>query len=264
VRRLGLIGAACALALATAGCGGTSAGSVVSETSKNLAKIHSGVLDLKLMVTPRGGGQPFGFELRGPFSIRPGKLPVARVAYTQTANGHSATATFVSDGTRAWVVSSGGTKPLSAAQAVALRGSAQVLGGGGGGLSSFDVGAWLRQPKLSDGGTVGGAPTDRITGQLDVVSAANGLMGFAALAGRNATQIAGADATRLRDATRSSSVAVLTGKKDRLLRRLSLSADLGFAVPAALKAALGTTVGAKVDFLLAVDKPNEPVVVHGP
>jgi hypothetical protein len=111
---------------------------------------------------------------------------------------------------------------------------------------------------------VHGAPTDEVTGDLDVVAAANGLMGFAALAGRDATRIEGADAARLRKAVRSSSVDVLTGKDDRLLRRMTLSADLGFDVPAALKRALGTNVGAKIDFLLAVTDPNAPVVVHGP
>jgi hypothetical protein len=261
VKRLALIALAAA---SLTGCGGSSAGSVVSETTSNLGKIHSGVLDLKLMITPHGGGQPFGFELKGPFSLRPGKLPVARVAYTQTANGTSGTATFVSDGTRAWVVSSAGTRPLTAAQAAPLMGATQALGGSGGGLSGFDVGAWVNHAKVSDGGAVGGAQTDEITGDLDVVAAANGLMGFAALAGRNATQIAGADATRLRDAVKSSSVDVFTGKDDRLLRRMALSADLGFDVPAGLKNALGTNVGAKIDFLLAVTDPNKPVVVHRP
>jgi hypothetical protein len=262
VKRLALIALAAA---ALAGCGsGSNAGSIVSETTDNLGKIHSGVLDLKLMVTPHGGGEPFGFELKGPFSLRPGKLPVARVAYTQTANGTSGTATFVSDGTRAWVVSPAGTRPLTAAQAAPLVGATQALGGSSGGLSGFDVGAWVKHATVSDGGTAGGAATDEITGDLDVVAAANGLMGFAALAGRNATEIAGADATRLRDAVHSSSVKVLTGKDDRLLRRMSMSADLGFDVPAGLKNALGTNVGAKIDFLLAVTDPNTPVVVKAP
>jgi hypothetical protein len=261
VKRLAVIALAAA---GLAGCGGSTGGSLVSQTTNNLAKIHSGVLDLKLMVTPHGKGKPFGFELKGPFLLRPGKLPIARVAYTQTANGTSATATFVSDGKRAWIVSKGGTRALTATQASPLEGATQALGGSGGGLSGFDLAAWLKNPKVSDGGTAGGASADRITGDLDVVAAANGLMGFAALAGRNASQIAGADATRLRDAVRSSSVDVLTGKDDHLLRRVALSADLGFDVPAALKNALGTNVGAKIDFLLAVTDPNKPVVVHAP
>jgi hypothetical protein len=261
VRRLALIAFAAA---SLAGCGGSNGSSVVSETTRNLGKIHSGVLDMKLTVTPHGGGRPFGFEIKGPFSLRPGKLPLARVAYTQVANGRSGTATFVSDGKRAWVLSSLGTRQLTATQAAPLMSAARAFGSPGGGLSTFDVGAWIDHAKVSDGKLVHGAPTDEVTGDLDVVAAANGLMGFAALAGRDATRIEGADAARLRKAVRSSSVDVLTGKDDRLLRRMTLSADLGFDVPAALKRALGTNVGAKIDFLLAVTDPNAPVVVHGP
>lgn len=257
--RLAAIALALAAALAAAGCGGPSAKSTVADTTKNLAKIHSGVLDLELLVTPRSG-DPFGFALKGPFSLRPGKLPVARVAYTQTANGQSATATFVSDGARAWVVASGRTTELSAQQAASLRTSTKALGGSGGGLSSFDVASWIRDPKVADGGN----STDRVTGTLDVVSAANGLMGLAALAGRSGTPIEGKDADRLRSATQDSRVELLTGKDDRLLRRLELSADLGFDVPQTLKNTLGTSVGAKIDFVLAVGRPNTPVTVKGP
>jgi hypothetical protein len=263
VKLLAVTVAGAVVALSASGCGGSSAVSLVSQTTRNLEKIQSGVLDLKLMITPHGG-EPFGFELKGPFSLRPGKLPIARVAYTQTANGKSASATLVSDGVHAWVVSRTGTRSLTAAQAAPLQGATKVLSGPSGGLSGFDVGAWLKHPTVSDGGTVGGAATERIKGDLDVVAAANGLMGFAALAGRNAAEIIGTDATRLQDAVRASSVHVLTGKDDRLLRRLVMSADLGFDVPATLKNALGTSVGAKIDFLLAVERPNSAVVVHGP
>jgi hypothetical protein len=41
-----------------------------------------------------------------------------------------------------------------------------------------------------------------------------------------------------------------------------ITGDLG--VPAALENALGTNVGAQIDFLLAVTDPNKPVVVHAP
>jgi hypothetical protein len=86
----------------------------------------------------------------------------------------------------------------------------------------------------------------------------------AALAGRNVPAIQGSDADRLKAATKSSSIELLTSKGSHLLRRLSVSADLGFNVPASLKQALGADVGAKVDFLLAVARPNAHVVVQGP
>jgi outer membrane lipoprotein-sorting protein len=240
------------VALAVAGCGSSRASSVVSETGKNVAKIHSGVLDLKLLVTPHDGSAPFGFELKGPFSLEPGKPPVARIVYTQIANGKSAIATLVSTGKRVWVISGSGTKELPAAQARGLSFS--------GGFSGMDIGSWIRNAKVSNDGP----GVDRVTGTLDVVAAANGLTGVAALAGRTVPTIQGDDAKRLEAATTASQVELLTSTGDRLLRRLSVSADLGFNVPASLSQALGTKVGTKIDFMLAVKRPNSRVVVQGP
>jgi hypothetical protein len=240
------------LTLAIAGCGGSSASSVVSATGKNVSKIHSGVLDMRLVVTPRDGETPFGFELKGPFSLRSGKPPLARIVYTQMTNGHSAEATLVSNGQHVWVISNGATKELSAAQAEGLSFP--------GGFSGMDIGSWIRNAKLKH--SAGGL--DRVTGTLDVVAAANGLTGVAALAGRSLPAIQGDDAKRLEAATTSSNVELLTSTSDRLLRRLRVSADLGFHVPAPLSQALGTKVGAKIDFVLAVARPNSHVVVHGP
>jgi hypothetical protein len=238
------------LVLVPVGC--SDSANVVSQTGKNVAKIQSGVLDLKLIVTPHSAGHPFGFELKGPFSLRDGKLPIARIVYTQIANGHSANATFVSNGSQAWVVSSSGTRKLSAAAAQGLTFS--------GGFTGMDIGSWLKDARVSDGGP----GLDKVTGTLDVVAAANGLRDVAALAGRNVPAIQGSDAERLQGATKSSSIELLTSKGTRLLRRLTVAADLGFNVPAALKQALGAGVGVKVDFLLAVARPNTRVVVQGP
>jgi hypothetical protein len=237
------------VALTAAGCGGSS---VASQTGRNVSKIHSGVLDLKLLVTPHGGGKPFGFELRGPFALREGKLPIARIALTQMANGSSATATFVSDGAHAWVVTDKTTRELPAAQAKGLS--------FGGGFTGMNIGSWIEDAKVSDAG----AGVDRVTGRLDVVAAANGLNGVAALAGRSLPKLAGDDAKRLQEATKSSNVVLLTGKDDRILRSLAVAADLGFDAPAALKRALGADVGARIEFRLAVARPNSRVVVHGP
>lgn len=233
-----------------AGCGGSR--DVASQTGANVSKITSGVLELELLVRPHGGGSPFGFELRGPFALRSGGLPVARIAYTQTANGRSATATFVSNGRKAWIVSDAGTRQLSAAQTHGLA--------FGSTFSGLDLGSWIKDEKVS----AGPPGLERVTGTLDVVAAANGLRGIAGLSGRNVPQISGGDADRLRSATRSSSVVLLTTKAGHLLRRLTVSADLGFAVPASLERALGSSVGARVDFLLAITHPDSHVVVSGP
>ena len=103
-----------------------------------------------------------------------------------------------------------------------------------------------------------------VSADLDVVDAANGLLGLLRQLGRAAPTIQGAEADRLRDAVQSSSFDVWTREQDHLLRRLQLSADLGLDVPASLQRVLGKVVGAKVEFELAVDHPNEPVTVMPP
>jgi len=253
-----------AAALAVAGCGGgTDPNKVVTQTAQNLGTIRSGTLGLRLIVTPRDGKQPFGFVLQGPFSLRRAGLPVARITYTQIANGRSASATLVSDGSKAFVTSKGTTVELPPRQEQALRLSGAALAASGG-LGQLQIGDWMENPKLSDGGSVGGAQTDRITADLNVVNATNGLLELARLLGRNAQPLPPADDGRLQRAVRSSSFVVYTGKQDRLLRRLKLVANLGFDVPAQLKAALGNVVGAKIDFQLDVANPNEPVTVAKP
>jgi hypothetical protein len=245
-------------AVLAAGCGGgggRSAQDVLGQTASKLGAIHGGVLGLKLLVTPQGNGQPFGFELHGPFTLAKGGLPVTNMAYTQIANGQQATATLVSNGTDAHVEIGGKQVPLSPAQTASLRQAAtQLTGKGKGGRLALDK--WVADAKVSDGGTVGGAKTDKVAGRLDVAEAVNGLLEFARLSGRNVGQLTTTDRKRLQDAVRASSFVVYSGKDDHVLRKLQLAFDIGFDVPAELKAALGTLVGAKVEFELDVANPK--------
>src|SRR5919201_1997512 len=114
------------------GCGGGNAKHVLAATADNLAKIHSGRLDLRFVVVPSKGDE-FGFTLRGPFALRRGSLPVARIAYTQIANGRRATAVLVSSGSSAYALVGAKRVALSAAQQEELRMAASQLGSGGGG-----------------------------------------------------------------------------------------------------------------------------------
>jgi hypothetical protein len=243
--------------LAGCGGGGPNAQDVLEQTASNVGKIRSGTLALKLLVTPGGEGRPFGFELHGPFQLGGGSnaLPVTRLTYTQIANGSRATATLVSNGTDAYVDTGGKKLPLSPDQADTLeRAGAQLRGAGVG--ARLAVGSWLDDAKASDGGEVGGASTDKVTAKLDVVAAVEGLVSVVRLSGRRVPALTDADAKRLRDAVRSTSFALYSGKKDRLLRKLDMSVDFGFDVPPDLKAALGELVGAKVEFELAVSNPR--------
>ena len=244
------------VATLAAGCGGGGAHDVLSKTADNLGKIRSGDLTLRLVVSPRSGTRGrVGFELKGPFALRNGKLPVAKVAYTQIAGANQATATFISTGTRAWAESNGRLRELSPVETEGIR---QASAGGPGGLG-LDIASWVKDPKVESDGDL-----DHVSAQLDVVNAANGLLGLLRNLGRAAPTIEGSEADRLRKAVTSSTFDVWTTKRDRLLRRLLLKAELGFNTPSELQRVLGNVVGAKIDFELAIARPNQPVKVSAP
>lgn len=257
---------------ALAGCsigGGGDADEVLAQTAANLGDIRSGTLDLRLIVEPREG-EEFGFELHGPFALadESGALPVLDVEYTQIVDGRSGTISLVSTGEEAFAVVDGQAYELGEEQTVELQAASGALGGSGGGAGSglveLPIDAWVVDPEVEDGGEVGGADTDHVAGELDVVAATNGLIDLARAFGRPLPRLEEADADRLRDSARETNFDVWTGKDDRLLRRLVLAAELGLEVPEELRAALGDLVGATITFELGVTDPNEDVSVEAP
>ena len=255
--------AALLAALALAGCGGgSSAENVLSETAANLEKIRSADLRFRLVV--ESGGKEAGFELVGPFALaRDGALPVAELAYTQIAGSERATATFISTGRQAFVRLGDATYVLPEEQVRELRGGG--LEAGDGGLAELEIGDWLVGPKLSDGGEVGGAESDRIRAQLDAVAAGNDLLSLARSLGAGVpSDLAGKSADQLRGAVRSAEIDVFTGKEDRLLRRLVIDADLAADVPAELRSALGDLASAHFRLELELGSPNREVSVEPP
>jgi hypothetical protein len=253
------------LALALTACGGGSSGptGVLQETSDNLGDIRSGDLTLRMHV--EGGGKQAGFELQGRFALADeGELPVADLDYTQIAGDKEEKVRLISTGEKAFVAIGNDVYKLPEKQTASLRSAGGQVSGDSG-LGSLDIGGWLIQPKLSDGGEVAGVETDRIQADLDVVRAANDILALiAGLDGRQATQLEGRNAEQLRAATKSATIDVHTGKDDRLLRRLVIEARLGADVPAKLRDQLGGLANARFTFELAIADPNEDVEVQEP
>ena len=136
-----------------AGCGQSDSQRILSQTADNLGKIHSGDLTLRLVVSPREGTKGrVGFELRGPFALRQGGLPVAKIAYTQIAGDRKATATFISTGTNAYAEINGIAYELPASATDAVR---RAAGGGkaSGGLGRLEIDSWVDHPVVTDGVT---------------------------------------------------------------------------------------------------------------
>ena len=258
----------CLLAVvpALAGCsllgggGGGDAEDALGETADNLAEIRSGTLDLRLLVEPRDGDE-FGFELNGPFELpeEEGALPELDLDYTQIAGGRRATVGLVATGGQAFTVVDGQAYELSDDEADELVTAARSLRG----LARLPIDEWIDEPELTDGGKIRGAETDLVRGDLDLVAAANGLIDLARGFGPPLPNLAGANADRIREAARETSIEVWTGVDDRLLRRLLLEAELG-EVPGPLGLLLGDLVPANITFELGVTDPNRPVTVEAP
>ena len=110
------------------------------------------------------------------------------------------------------------------------------------------------------GGEVGGAETDHVSADVDVVRVTNDLLALARGFGAAGPQLLrGRNAKELEDAVNETSFDLWSGKKDHLLRRLQIGAEFGLDVPQELARALGDVVGAKVTFELAVTNPNKLV-----
>lgn len=243
-----------------AGCGGADPDAALRDTSRSLSRIHSGDLTMRLVISPaRGPGA--GFRMQGPFSLqRRARLPVARIAYTQIRGRQQVPATLISTGTSAYVSVDGVTYRLAPGDADALR----IVSRGARGLDGLqlDIGRWISDADSSDGPKVAGDETDRITGRLRIGPALHDVFSAARKAGAGPAVPSAKDIGRLEDAVTDSSVELLTGKKDRLLRRVRLQATLD--VPESMRKRLGATTQLRLQFELGVARPNRRVKVRAP
>lgn len=261
-RRFALLAAGCAL---LAGCGGTSGSKLIQQTAAKVGSIKSGRLDLTLLVTPRGaGGQQIGFRISGPFALpKSGRLPVAKLSYTQVLGSRHATVTLISDGVDAFVEVNGKAYQLSDDQVAQLRGTSGALRSGG--LAQLRVGDWVKNPRTGSCASVAtGGGVDCVHGNLDVANAVNDLLQLGRDLGRNVPLLGSANEEQIRRAVASTSVVLATGHDDRLLRALILDVVFRLQVPDPLKSSLGSLVGGKLHFSIAIASPNRPVHVTAP
>jgi hypothetical protein len=261
--------AAVAFCAAGCGCGAGEGGDpdvTLGQTAAKLGDIHSGELDFRLSVEPKGNDtERVGWEVKGAFELGGGgRAAQFQVDYTQRRGDEDATVAVTLTGGKAYVALGDETYEMPSARGRALTEVGTALSGGQG-LGELDIRAWLEDPQLSDGEDVGGYPTDRIRADLDVAATVRDLLALAAKTGSGSLgALTDADAKQLSDAVDHASVDVLTGKDDRLLRRLHLELDLGLDVPGPFRAALGSVAGAGVDLTLMIEHPNEAVSIQTP
>ena len=245
------------LAATLVGCGGESPREVVEATAKNLARVHSANLFLRVGLYPASAPRDgLAVSLSGPFSLpRGSELPTARITYMRVAGARHSVATLISTPRQAFVTIRGATYRLPDRLTQRLRkarpGRASVS------LGQLHVADWIENPSVQN--TAGNA--ERVTGRLDVVAAVGDVLAAQRRAGRNGSRLSPSEARRLRESVRSSSVELVTGRGDHLLRRLKASATVD--VPAELRRQFGR-LSLRMIFDMRLRNVNRRVQVRAP
>ena len=255
------------LVLAACGDGATPAEKALGETEAKLSEVRSGRMEMQLLASSSGAaaGRGSGFRIEGPFAVGEdeGDLPVADLEYTRITGARRRTTGFISTGKRAFVELDGDVYELDDAQVDDLRVTGTDEAGG---LDGLDLDEWIRQPKVAAGPRVDGMVTERITGAVDAVPAINDLLALAGTFGAGdhdgPRRLEGDGADHVRRAVRRSSVVLLTGREDRLLRHLDLVIEL--SVDDDARRALESLAGAVLRFELDVNDMNNGVRVDAP
>lgn len=260
-----------ALAFSVVGCNGqdpTSSGSdpreIVNETAANMASIESGELDFSLTAASEGELEgSAGFELSGPFRFEEGVLPTVSWDFTRIAGEETVSVTFVSVDGAAFVEVDGQAYEVEPDQIGQLGASGGAVKGG---LESLDIGNWIESPQLSDGGSVGGAETDLIEGELDVVAAVNGILEIARQVSgdEDLPEITGEDAEQLERTAAGATIQLYTGAEDRLLRRLFVSLPLEAGGIEGLPEGLADLAATEFALDLRISDPNSEISVEAP
>lgn len=257
------IGAVVLVLLLAPACGLLGADDPLATAGERLADIRSGVMTLRLVAATRSGPDT-GFEVAGPFSLpEDDSLVEADLRLRELGPEGAPPIRFTSTGETAVVEVEGNSYELTPEQADSLRGKAGA--GDQGPFDGLDLESWVIDSEVSEGESIDGVETERISGRLDVVAAAQDLFAMARdYGGVSVPAIEGEEAERLSDAVESSSLEVLTGKEDGLLRRLDIHVDLEAGAPERLAPALSELLGVSFELLLEIEDPNEPIEVSPP
>jgi hypothetical protein len=239
---MGLLAAAC-------GGNGHDARDALSQTAKNLGRVRSADLHLRVGIRPEARSSGVAVSLYGPFALpAAGRLPTARIAYSRSAGSARVSGTLISTPQAAYVRTAGTTFRLSDRTAAPLRSGTTARAP----FASLHVDRWIRSPRIEDAGD----GLERVSGRLDLAAAVRDLR----RAGGGAALPAG-EAGRVGGAVRSSSIHVLTTRGGRMLRRLTGVAVLD--APAAVRRRV-RGISVRVSFELALARVNQPVSVAAP
>jgi hypothetical protein len=272
---------ACAL-IACGGDGGSEADSstdvnqLLEETFAGGKEINSGRIELTVRLEAQGGAQegPVAFELSGPFqSEGGGRLPQFQLEASVESGGQTIQAGATSTGDQGFIGFQGTdyevSGPVFQQFKAAYEQSQKQAAGGDQSLATLGIDPrnWLTNARNAGESEVGDTETIKITGGVDVPKLLDDVN--SALEQARSLGIEGAEGLpeRLSDeqrrqaaeAVENLSVEIHTGREDKILRRLLVTADL--------VAPEGTDLGAEsasVRFDLSLLDLNEDQEIEAP
>lgn len=257
------------LVLAT---GTPSSAQLMQDATTSFGKVKRGDFRFSISITPQGSdAAPSTIELKGPFEIVPGKpLPKARITYTVSSGGRSQVVTLLTTGDKAYTVIKGQAYELPASATKDLKSATKDLAkpSGGGGLSGIKLNfnKWLVDPKVAAGRDIDGTATWRTTANVNVVEALKDLVSSAgtlgSITGQGVPTLKESDIAEVKKGIKSASVVVYVGRYDNILRLMDLTMD--FSTPANQQAATGGITGGRMNMLVGISAPNQPVEVSPP
>ncbi len=258
--------------------GKPSADSLMKEAAGSFSEVSRGVFKFSITVSPSAAtagtttdASPSTISLAGPFEIVPGKpLPRARITYTVSSGGRSQTVTLLTTGDKAYSVIRGQAYELPSTATKELKDATKDISksGSGKGLSGIKLNfdKWLINPEVSVGPTLNGTSTWRTTAGVNVVEAVRDLVAssgtLGAVTGNQVPELKDSDVDQIKKSIKSASVVVDVGRYDRILRVMDLT--MNFATPEGASAATGGIAGGKMNMIVGIEKPNQPVDVKPP
>lgn len=252
-----------ALALVFAACGGDQPAKVENpdpmvSIDESLVDIDSGRIQVSIRaITP--GQDPISWEMTGTFSQATDEesLPIADLKYSDRSGIKPQDSSFISDGERAWVVNSRGTKEVEGEQLDGMKGGDDVAG-----LSALHPKSWFEgQPTERAGYAAEGEPTTTYSGDVDSVAVIEDVIAVSANLGAYVAEVITDDGRdQIRAAAQNPTLEVVAGKADHLLRTVKFSVDITGDLRA-LGPVLRELAANRIEFELSLTELNEPVVV---
>ena len=253
--------------------GTPSSAELMKQATTSFGEVSRGAFQFKITITPQGaeGVSPSTIELKGPFEIVPGKkLPVARIEYTVSSGGRGQTVILQTTGDKAYTVVGGRAYELPASATKELQSATADLSkeGGGAGLSGLDLNfdKWLVDPEVAEGREIDGTATWQTKAGVDIGEAMKDLVKSAAslgsITGTEIPELKESDLKELEEGIKNASVTLYVGKYDRIIRLMDLTMD--FNTPEELSASTGGVTGGRMNLVVGISQPNQPVDVAAP